>query len=206
MKLIGSLTSPYVRKIRIMLLEKNLPFELVIDSPWEPSTQVTDFNPLGKVPALVTDDGETLFDSNILAEYIELMDAASSTQSRFLPLDRAAALRIRQIALLADGVCDAGVAVFLESRRPADKQHADWVSRQQGKIERGLTALESRAAANPWLGGEDMTLADIATGCMLLWLEFRHISLDWRSTHPALSALVNKLAARPSFQSTIPLA
>jgi glutathione S-transferase len=208
MKLIGSLTSPYVRKIRVMLLEKNLPFDFIVDSPWEPGTRVTEFNPLGKVPALVTDDGETLFDSNILAEYIELVDARKTPPGktpRFLPEDRAAALRVRQLVVLADGICDAGLAVMLENRRPADKQNADWISRQQGKLARGLDALESRAAAAPWLDGEDMTLADIAAACMLSWLDFRQINAGWRDGRPALAALADKLAARPSFRQTIPL-
>jgi glutathione S-transferase len=204
MKLIGSLTSPYVRKVRVMLLEKKLPFELVIDSPWEPSTHVSDFNPLGKVPALVTDDGQTLFDSNIIAEYIELTHADSAAAPQLLPSDRAAALHIRQLVMLADGVCDAGVAIFLEGRRPADKQYPEWIFRQQGKVARGLDALENRAAAAPWLGGNAFSLADIATTCMLLWLDLRLGSLNWRSDHPALATLVSKLASRPSFQQTVP--
>jgi glutathione S-transferase len=201
MKLIGSLTSPYVRKVRVLLLEKQLPFEFVVDSPWESSTHVPDFNPLGKVPALVTDDGETLFDSNILSEYIEL---SSEETPQFLPADRFAALRVHQLVMLADGICDAGVSIFLESRRPAEKQHAEWVDRQRGKIARGLDALERRAGSTPWLGGPNMNLADIAAGCMLLWLDLRLNDLNWRDGHPALSSLVEKLAARPSFQQTTP--
>jgi glutathione S-transferase len=203
MKLIGSLTSPYVRKIRVMLLEKNLPFELIIDSPWEPSTRVSDFNPLGKVPALVTDDGETLFDSNILAEYIESLAAPAGTP-QFLPSERAAALRVRQMVMLADGISDAGVAIFLERKRPADKQDAAWITRQQGKITRGLDMLEGRASADTWLGGDSMNLADIAGCCTLLWLDLRLADLAWRASRPALARLVETLAARPSFQSTIP--
>jgi glutathione S-transferase len=204
MKLIGSLTSPYVRKVRVLLLEKQLPFEFIVDSPWESSTHVPDFNPLGKVPALVTDEGETLFDSNILSEYVELLSTKSGAGPHLLPTDRLAALQVRQLVMLADGICDAGINIFLEGRRPADKQYADWVDRQQGKIARGLDALERRAGATPWLGGTDMNLADIATGCMLLWLDLRLSDLDWRDGHPALTSLVEKLVARPSFQQTVP--
>lgn len=202
MKLIGSLTSPYVRKIRVMLLEKSLPFELIVDSPWEPSTHVTDFNPLGKVPALVTDDGETFFDSNIIADYLELLGA----EPRFLPEDPSVALRIRQLVMLADGICDAGVAIFLERKRATDKQNAEWILRQQGKVARGLDALETRAAGAPWLVGEAFSLADVAAACMLLWLDFRVGTVSWRDSHPALVALVDKLAARPSFVKTVPQA
>ncbi|MDB5814003.1 MAG: glutathione S-transferase [Rhodocyclales bacterium] len=204
MKLIGSLTSPYVRKIRVMLLEKNMPFEFIVDSPWEPSTHVPDFNPLGKVPALVTDDGQTLFDSNILAEYIEL---ASTATPQLLPTDRHAALHVRQLVALADGICDAGINIFLEGRRPADKQYADWVERQQGKIARGLDALERRASTSSWLGGKDMNLADIAAGCVLLWFDLRAVTPgDWRETRPNLASLVAQLAQRSSFQQTAPVA
>ncbi|MDB5801709.1 MAG: glutathione S-transferase [Rhodocyclales bacterium] len=210
MKLIGSLTSPYVRKIRVALLEKNLPFEFVVDSPWETSTHVPDFNPLGKVPALVTDDGETLFDSNIIAEYIELMtelkaaspNAASGLQ--LFPNDRLAALRVRQLVMLADGIGDAGVNIFLENRRPADKQYTEWIERQTGKITRGLDALERHASAGSRLGSDKLNLADVAAGCMLLWLDLRLASLNWREGHPALTSLVDRLAARPSFQQTTP--
>lgn len=200
MKLIGSLTSPYVRKIRVLLQEKNLPFELIIDSPWEPSTHVSDFNPLGKVPALVTDDGETLFDSNILAEYIEL----SGPAPHFLPADRAAALRVRQLVMLADGISDASVTIFLEKKRTEEQQNAGWISRQEGKIARGVDALEARAAASTWLHGDAMTLADIAAGCTLLYLDLRLPYLGWRDGHPALTALLDRLASRASFQNTTP--
>jgi glutathione S-transferase len=206
MKLVGSLTSPYVRKVRVMLLEKNLAFEFIVDSPWEPNNRVSEFNPLGKVPALVTDEGETFFDSTILAEYIELAGPLTGTAPRLLPDERMAALRVRQLATLADGICDAAVAVFLEGKRVPERQEAGWIERQQGKISRGLDQLDSRAAANEWLAGNSMTLADISTGCMLFWLDFRLPALNWRSGRPALEALAAKLSERPSFAQTRPVA
>ncbi len=204
MKLIGSLTSPYVRKVRVLLLEKQLPFEFIVDSPWEPSSHVPEFNPLGKVPALITDEGETLFDSNILFEYIDLVSAASKTGPQLLPIDRREALHVRQLVILADGICDAGINISLESRRPADKQYAEWMERQESKVARGLDALERHANADAWLGGKDISAADIAAGCMLFWLDLRLNRLNWRDGHPALASLVEKLAARPSFQQTVP--
>jgi len=200
MKLIGSLTSPYVRKIRVQLIEKGIAHDLIVDSPWEPATHVPDYNPLGKVPALVTDTGETLFDSNILSEYIEL----TWPEPALLPADRAAALRVRQIVLLADGIADAGVAIFLENKRPPEKQQADWTARQTGKVERGLAALSAAISARPDDTSGMPDLAEIATGCALLWLSFRLPQIDWRGQHPALAALLDRLNTRPSFQQTAP--
>lgn len=200
MKLIGSLTSPYVRKVRVALIEKNLSCELVNDSPWDANSSVPHYNPLGKVPALVTDSGEALFDSNILLDYIEQFAVAPA----LLPLDKEAALQVKQLVALADGIADAGIAILLEGRRPLDKQYDAWVVRQQTKIERGLAALEARAQGKTWLHGTALSVADIAAGCMLLWLDFRMTNFDWRSNHPALRALADRLATRPSFQQTLP--
>lgn len=202
MKLIGSLSSPYVRKLRVILLEKALPFEFVLEMPWEPTTHITDYNPLGKVPAFVTDDGETLFDSSLIAAYLETLDAAPA----LLPADPREAIRVRQLATLADGITDAGVVVFQEGRRPADKQIADWSARFLGKVMRGLDALEAKLAGRAWLYGDGMTLADISAGCMLYWLDFRLPQVDWRSGRPALAAFAERIGQRPSFQQTIPVA
>lgn len=202
MKLIGSTTSPFVRKVRVALLEKSLPFEFVLESPWEAGNHVCDYNPLGKVPALITADGEALFDSTILLAYLETLGAAPA----LLPADPRAAIAARQTAALADGVTDAGVALLLESRRPADKQDAAWQARQLGKLERGLDALEARLGDAAWFHDDRLSAADISAACGLLWLDFRGIASGWRASRPRLAALVERLAARPSFQQTIPVA
>jgi glutathione S-transferase len=141
-----------------------------------------------------------LFDSNILAEHIEL----TGSGPRLLPEDRTAALRIRQLVILADGICDAGVAIFLERKRNVDIQNAEWIARQQGKILRALDMLEQRAASGPWLRGNEMSLADIAAGCTLFWLGLRVSDLHWQEGRPALTALFERLTSRPSFQQTSP--
>jgi glutathione S-transferase len=201
MKLIASLTSPYVRKIRVLLLEKGIPFELVLDSPWEATTHVPDFNPLGKVPALVTHDGEVFFDSPVIADYLETLGVYAPE----LPADAMACVRIRQIEALADGVVDAGVAWFLETRRPADKQMPEAMERQRGKILRSLAELEKRLGVRDWMHGDSLSRADIAVGCALLWLDFRLGSFDWRAGHPALTRFVARLSERPSFAQTVPV-
>lgn len=200
MKLIGSTTSPYVRKLRVALLEKKLPFEFVIDSPWEAGNHVSDYNPLGKVPAMVTDDGEVLFDSNVLLAYVETLGAAPA----LLPADPRAAIAVRQTAALADGMTDAAVALLLESRRAPEKQDEGWIARQRGKLVRGLDALETRLDGRSYFHDETLSIADIATVCGLTWIDFRQLDPQWRSGRPRLAGLVERLAARASFQQTVP--
>lgn len=200
MKLFASLTSPYARKIRIILAEKNLPCELVVDSPWETNTRVPDINPLGKVPALITDDGEAFFDSPVIAGYLETLDATPA----LLPLDPIEAVRVRQTEALADGLTDAAVTALLESRRPDGQRSDTVIARQIEKIERGLDLMEQRASGRSWLHGDTIGLGDIAVGVALGYLDLRFPQIDWRTTHPTLRALSERLFARPSFANSVP--
>ncbi len=199
MKLVVSLTSPYARKIRVVLAEKGLPFELEVDIPWLADTRVPGYNPLGKVPALVADDGELWFDSPVIAEYLDTLAGPL-----LLPADRAAALPVRQAEALADGITDAAVAAFLEGMRPAERQDPAAIERQLGKISRGLTALEARVAQRKGCAGEALSIADIAIGCTLGYLDFRFAHLGWRAAHPQLAAWADGLLARPSFTASAP--
>lgn len=201
MKLIASLTSPYARKVRIVLAEKKIDCPLQLDIPWEAGSVVTDFNPLGKVPVLVMDDGSTLYDSRVIAEYLD----GSSPVSRLLPQDNKRLLiETRRWEALADGICDAAANIVLENRRPAAQQSQEWIARQLGKVNRGLEALSGMLGERSWCNGEAYSLADIATGCALGYLDFRFPQLDWRSDYPNLAALEEKLAARPSFAESVP--
>lgn len=200
MKLIGSYTSPYVRKISVMLLEKGIQFDFVNDSPWEKETQVPHYNPLGKVPALVADDGEIWFDSPVIATYVDTLPGGSA----LIPADPAAALRVRQLEALADGVTDAAVALVLETRREADKRDEAWVVRQREVLNRGLDALEQHAAARRDLNGEALNLADIAVACALGYINFRRVAPNWCVQRPTLIALVERLFQRESFARTTP--
>lgn len=199
MKLFASLTSPYARKIRIILAEKGLPFELVVDSPWEANTRIPEVNPLGKVPALVTDE-EIFFDSPVIAGYLETLDAPP----RLLPTEPIEAVRVRQLEALADGVIDAAVAIVLEGRRPHALQSESEVARQKVKIERALAELERRANSHTWLHGETLSLGDTAVGVALAYLDLRVPDYDWRTPHPRLAALAERLFVRPSFTDTKP--
>lgn len=200
MKLFASPTSPYARKIRIVLFEKQLPFELVEDSPWESATRVPEINPLGKVPVLVLDDGEVFFDSPVIAGYLETLNA----EPRLLPTDALARVRVRQTEALADGITDAAVTALLESRRPDGERSDREIARQTAKIERGLDVLERRATGQEWLHGDGLSLADIAAGTALAYLDLRFPQLSWRDAHPALKTLEARMSARPSFIETVP--
>ncbi|MDY0013388.1 MAG: glutathione S-transferase [Rhodocyclaceae bacterium] len=199
MKLITSLTSPFGRKIRVLLAEKGLPCDLAVDIPWNADTQVPDYNPLGKVPALVADDGRVWFDSPVIAAYLETLGGPP-----FLPADPLAALVVRQTEALADGIVDAAVAHFLEAKRPQAQQDPANLVRQLDKIQRGLAALETRATTGEGINGEALSLGDIAAGCALGYLDFRFASLGWRPTCPNLAVLAQLLFARPSFATSLP--
>jgi len=200
MKLIGSYTSPYVRKISVMLLEKGIAFDFVNDPPANAGSKVTQFNPLGKVPALVTDEGEVFFDSPIIVQFIELLNVSPT----LLPWQPLEALRVRQIEALADGVTDAAVALVLESKRDADKRNEEWVIRQRAKLLRGLDVLEQHAKNRTLLNGESLNVADIAVACCIGYLNFRRVAPGWCVEHPTLISLVERLFQRESFARTTP--
>ena len=200
MKLIASPTSPYVRKVRIALAEKRIEYVLVLDSPWTPGNSVADFNPLGKVPVLVLDDGSTLFDSRVIVEYLDTV----SPVSRLIPEPSRQRIAVRRCEALADGICDAAAAIVLERKRPARRQSKDWIERQQRKVVLGVGELAQDLGDKPWCGGDAYSLADIAAGCALGYLDLRLPDLAWRVDYPNLLRLADKLAMRQSFADTVP--
>ncbi len=201
MKLITSLTSPFGRKARIVLLEKKIPFRLQVENPWLPDSTISTFNPLGKVPVLVLEAGVSVFDSRVIVEYLDHV----SPVGHLIPTEPKSRMVVRGIEALADGVIDAAVLVFMEKKRAPEQQSSDWLLLQQKAMFRGLEALSEALGEKPWYLGNSMTLADIACGCMLGYLDFRFSEIDWRSAHPNLAKLTAKLATRPSFVETIPI-
>ncbi|WP_018077502.1 glutathione S-transferase [Thiobacillus denitrificans] len=201
MKLVTSLTSPYGRKVRVVLAEKKIPFQLQIEDPWRPDSPVSDFNPLGKVPVLVLEDGESVFDSRVIVEYLDHI----SPVSHLIPGEPKSRMMVRGVEALADGVTDSAVAIFYEKKRPADKQSADWLTMQEKTLFRGLEALSEALGEKPWYLGNSMTLADVACGCTLGYLNLRFPEIDWRDAHPNLAKLFDKLMARASFKETVPV-
>jgi glutathione S-transferase len=201
MKLVTSLTSPYGRKVRVMLLEKKIPFQLQVETPWSPDSVVSALNPLGKVPVLVLEDGVSVFDSRVIVEYLDHV----SPVGHLIPAEPKIRMGVRGIEALADGVTDAAVALYLEKKRAPDQQSSDWLVLQEKTVFRGLEALSEALGERPWYLEKNMTLADIACGCMLGYLDLRFPDIDWRSAHPNLEKLADKLATRASFQETLPV-
>lgn len=200
MKLIGSYTSPYVRKISVLMLEKGIIFEFVNESPWHAESHVPHYNPLGQVPALMADDHHIWYDSAIIAEYLE----TRAETPAFLPDDPLLALKIRQLEKLADGISDAAVVIVREQLRPGDQQSEEVMLRHREKIRRGLDALEKEAASGQLLNSDSLNLADIATGCMIGYLNFRRVAPNWCVNRPSLVKLAEKLFRRESFARTVP--
>jgi glutathione S-transferase len=201
MKLLGSVASPYTRKVRVVLAEKKIDcdFEIVDVNP--PENPVNAHNPLGKVPALVMDDGSTLFDSRVIVEFLD----GVSPLARLIPEDNRERVAVRRWEALADGSLDAGLLIRYESLRPKKEQSAAWVGKQAGKLKRGLAAIAAELGDRTWCHGDRYTLADIAVGCCLGWVEFRKpAGIDWRSEYPNLERFYDKLMERPAFADTAP--
>jgi len=205
MRLIGSLTSPFVRKVRVVLAEKKLDYQFITDDPWAVDPLVSASNPLGKVPCLVLDGGEAVFDSRVIVEYLDTL----SPVGRLIPSSGRPRLEAKTWEALADGLLDAAITARLEAtwagRTPAERCQA-WIDRQMDKTKHALAAMSRGLADKPWcLDGPQLTLADIAAGCALAWLSFRFPGLDWRARHPNLAQLLDdRLMKRPSFINTAP--
>ena len=202
MKLIGSLTSPYARKARVVLAEKKIDYDFVIDIPWNPDTKVSEINPLGKIPVLVLDDETPLFDSRVIVEYIDNV----TPNNKLFPATNRERTEVKRWEALADGVCDAALAAFLEAKRPASEQSAEWVARQREKISRSLEFMAKELGDQAFCMGTHFSLADIAVGVALGYLAFRFSDIEWQATYPNLAKLYDKLALRPSFAETAPQA
>lgn len=201
MKLIGSLASPYVRKARIVMAEKKLDYTFVLENVWAPDTAIAQLNPLGKVPCLVMEDGGTLYDSRVIAEYLD----ALSPVGKLLPPNGRERAEVKVWEALADGVLDAAVLIRLEKTlRPPEQQSEQWIERQWGKVHAGLAAMVTRLGDDAYCMGKQYTLADVAVGCAVGWLSFRFPELDWRGAHPSLARLYDKLSERASFKDTAP--
>jgi glutathione S-transferase len=202
MKLLGALTSPYVRKVRIVMAEKKLDYKLVLEDVWA-SDGILHANPLGKVPCLVMEGGEAVFDSRVIVEYVDTL----SPVGKLIPGNGRERAEVRTWEALADGVLDAAILARLEQTwagRAEAQRSAAWIDRQLGKVDVALTAMSKGLGDKPFCAGIHFTLADIAVGCALGYLDFRFAQIDWRARHPNLARLAVKLAQRASFAETLP--
>ena len=203
MKLIGSLTSPFVRKVRIVMAEKKLDYKFELEDVWSPTTTIQTANPLGKVPCLVMEGGEAIFDSRVIVEYVDTL----SPVGKLIPLSGRERVEVRTWEALDDGLLDAAIAARMEqtwSGRTEAQRCPAFVERQMGKVSASLRAMGLGLGDRAWCAGTHYTLADIAVGCALGYLDFRFPQIDWRADHPNLAKLAEKLAQRPGFADTLP--
>jgi len=203
MKLLGSTSSPYVRKVRVVMAEKKLEYTFVTDDVWSNDSQIAHSNPLGKVPCLVMEGAEALFDSRVIVEYLDTL----SPVGKLIPAVGRERAEVKTWEALADGLLDAAILARLEAgwagRSKAQRSQA-WIDRQMGKVNASLHAMSRGLADKPFCSGVHMSLADIAVGCALGWLDFRFPQLTWRTDYPNLVRLHDKLMQRPSFAETAP--
>lgn len=201
-KLIVSLTSPYARKVRIAAIEKKIDFEMVVDVPWNEDTDVTKINPLGKVPVWLTKEGEALYDSRVIVEYLDTV-----AQPNFLPDKPIDRIKVKKIEALADGVMDASLALFAERRkRPKELQHQWWIDRQFGKVHGGLFELSKMLGGEKYFYGNTLTIADISVASALGYVGLRFSEdFSWQEKYPQLTLFYDELMKRPSFKETVPV-
>jgi glutathione S-transferase len=203
MKLIGSTTSPYVRKVRVVMAEKKLEYAFVQEDVWAATTSISGSNPLGKVPCLVMEGAEALFDSRVIVEYLDTL----SPVGKLIPSVGRERAEIKTWEALADGVLDASILARLEATwagRSDQERSQAWIDRQIHKVNDALKAMSLGLGDKPFCSGIHLTLADIAVGCALGYLDFRFPQLSWRNDHPNLVKLHDKLMQRASFADTAP--
>lgn len=201
MKLIGALASPYVRKVRIVLAEKKLDYKLELENVWADDTRIQQSNPLGKVPCLVMEDGEAVFDSRVICEYLDTL----SPVGKLIPPSGRERAEVRCWEALADGLTDAAVQIRVEAmfHDEASRSQA-LIDRQRSKIDEGLRAMARGLDERQWCASNRLTLADVAVVCALGYLDFRYPEIAWRDTHPNLADHFERMSARPSVADTVP--
>ena len=206
-RLIGAVSSPYVRKVRVVLAEKKLDHQFILENVWADDTRIGAANPLGKVPCLVMDGQDAVFDSRVIVEYLDTL----SPVGKLIPPSGRQRVEVKTWEALADGIMDAAVLARLErtwpGRTEAERSPA-WIARQLQKVDDALAAMSAGLGDKTWCSaGVHLTLADIATGCMLGYLDFRFPEVDWRARHANLARLLDeRLMQRPSFKDTVPSA
>ncbi len=200
-KLISATPSPYARKVRIALAEKELPFELLTEVPWHTTTSTPRYNPLEKLPVLLLPDGSSVYESSYILQYLEL----KHPQIPLLPDDIDGKLAARKLEVLCDGVCDAVVLTLFEKMR-AGGGSLEWLARQRRKIDGGVAEMAKIVGSRLWATGDRFSLGDIAVGTAVGYLSVRFPDLPWRTLYPGLALLSDRLEQRPSFRDSVPYA
>lgn len=203
MKLIGSITSPYVRKVRVVMAEKKLDYQLILDDVWSDETQIMTSNPLGKVPCLVMEGAEAVFDSRVIVEYVDTL----SPVGKLIPTQGRERAEVKTWEALADGVLDAAILARMEStwKHRSDTERCQaWIDRQMHKIDASLKSMSQGLGEKPFCSGIHFSLSDVAVGCALGYLDFRFPAIEWRTQYPNLARLAEKLNQRQSFIDSRP--
>ena len=201
MQLLGSLTSPFSSKVRICLIEKGIPFTLLLEDGWDVNTKLHEINPLGKIPCLLPSDDRPIFDSSVIANYIDGMSSINPLLPQ-LSLDKA---HVRTFEALADGLLDAAILARREKiSRPSTEQSEKWIERQIGKVQTSLQYLSHSIGDSEYCYLNTFTIADIAVACALDWLAFRLPEITWRTDYPNLDLYFFRLSLRPSVLLTDP--
>lgn len=203
MKLIGSNSSPYVRKVRVVMAEKKLDYDYVLEDVWSADTHISHISPLGKVPCLMMEGSDAIFDSRVIVEYLDTL----SPVGKLIPSVGRERSEVKTWEALADGVLDAAVLARLEAtwggRTPAQRSQA-WIDRQLVKVDTALQAMSKGLGEKAFCVGIHFSLADVAVGVALGYLDFRFAQINWREQYPNLLKLQDKLMQRPSFADTKP--
>ncbi len=200
MILLGTNTSPYVRKVRLVLLEKNIPPTYLVDPPRESGSRVARVNPLGRVPALILDDDTCVYDSPVIAEYVDALNDTPILIPRNSVVGR---MRIKRWEALADGILDSAIVVRNESLRPVEKQDPDTITRHNEAITRALAHAADQLGQHEWCDGVHLTLADLALVSTLIYLDLRQPERDWRGAHANLAAWFERVSARASVRTSL---
>ena len=203
MKLIGSIASPYTRKVRVVMIEKKLDYQLVQEDVWATDSPISHSNPLGKVPCLVMEGGEAVVDSRVIVEYLDTL----SPVGKLIPAQGRERAEVKTWEALADGLMDAALLarmeVMFKGRTEAQRSQL-WIDRQMGKINAVLSAMNTGLGEKAFCSGIHFSLSDVAVGCALGYLDFRFPEVAWRSSHTNLAKLHDKLSLRASFIETAP--
>ena len=201
LKLISATPSPYARKVRIVLAEKNIPFELVTEVPWNATTATPQYNPLEKLPVLLLEDGGAVYESRFILEWLE----AKYPTPPMVPVDIDQRLFARKVEVLGDGICDALVLLFWERHRLPEHRSQPWIDRQMRKLDGGMRTLAGWAGERSFVVGDCFGLADVATSTLCRYLDVRFPEYPWRQTHPELSDYSDRMELRPSFAGSVPV-
>jgi glutathione S-transferase len=201
MKIFGTPTSPFVRKVRVFAAEKGIDVDYVVDRPSAPGSRISEFNPLGKIPVLLLEDGEVVYDSVVIVDYLE----GVKPEPQLIPTDFRARIAVRRWEALGDGIVEAAINISHQYGPMSEGEKRDaWIPRQETKIERALSLIEQTIVGRQWLHGAGFTLADIAAGYALAYVDSALATFDRRQRFPNLSGYFGRLMMRPSFRATDP--